>query len=257
MDYCRFNSTLFKDCPCKIPDGDEILCNFEDRYWEYKEHGKTKGLLEKVCDSARIEVYCKENNLNLCRGVSIHCSCKVLYEDTFFCNFGNMYAELMFHHKNAEVNILVNSVCRSVRNEIMNHEFFAQESRKMEKTFLEQVQMGDTVYCTTEGEIVILLEKPSELGEKCKYKTYDGLINEEWAFCFRTVSKGNMVSEYRVKDKNYKERTLYLEHLARSNGFRVEKQKLGKSFLLRIFGDIQEKVDDFVSICCINDFVLF
>ena len=168
-----------------------------------------------------------------------------------------MYAELMFHHKNAEVNILVNSVCRSVRNEIMNHEFFAQESRKMEKTFLEQVQMGDTVYCTTEGEIVILLEKPSELGEKCKYKTYDGLINEEWAFCFRTVSKGNMVSEYRVKDKNYKERTLYLEHLARSNGFRVEKQKLGKSFLLRIFGDIQEKVDDFVSICCINDFVLF
>lgn len=66
-----------------------------------------------------------------------------------------------------------------------------------------------------------------------------------------------MVSEYRVKDKNYKERTLYLEHLARSNGFRVEKQKLGKSFLLRIFGDIQEKVDDFVSICCINDFVLF
>lgn len=53
-----------------------------------------------------------------------------------------MYAELMFHHKNAEVNILVNSVCRSVRNEIMNHEFFAQESRKMEKTFLEQVQMG-------------------------------------------------------------------------------------------------------------------
>lgn len=257
MDYCRFNSTLFKDCPCKIPDGDEILCNFEDLYWEYKEHGKTKGLLEKVCDSARIEVYCKENNLNLCRGVSIHCPCKVLYENTFFCNFGNMYAELMFHHKNAEVNILMSSACRSVRDEIRNHEFFAQESRRIEENFLEQAKTGDTVYCTTKAVCVILLGKSSEAGGKCKYETHDGLIEEEWAFCFRTISKGNMVSEYVVKGDGYEERALYLEHLAQSNGFRVEKQRLGKSYILKIFGDSQEDVDDFVNLCCINDFVLF
>lgn len=257
MNYCHFKNARSKECPCKISNGDKISCNFEDFYWEYKEHGKMKDLLEKVCVHARVEVYCKENNLNLCRGISIPCPCKILYEDTFFCNFGNVYAELMFHHKSVEAKMLISSICRSVKNEIMNHEFFAQESRKMEKSFLEQVQIGDTVYCTTEGESVILLEKSRELGEKCKYRTHEGLINEEWAFCFRTVSKGNMVSEYRVKDKNYEERSLYLEHLTRSNGFRVEKQKLGKSFLLRIFGDSQKEVDNFVDLCCINDFVLF
>lgn len=257
MNYCYFKSTRSKECPCKFSDGDKVLCNFEDFYWEYKEHEKTKELLKKVCVHARIEVYCKKNNLDLCHGGSIPCPCRILHEDTFFCNFGNKYAELLFHQKTVEAKMLINSVCISVRNEVINQEFFAQESRNIEKDFLGHVRVGDTVYCTTEGESVILLEKPSEFGEKCKYKTHEGLINEQWAFCFRTISKGSMFSEYSVKDKNYEERTLYLEHLARSNGFRVEKQKLGESYTLKVFGDSQEEVDDFVSLSFVNDFVLF
>lgn len=257
MNYCHFKGARFKACPCKVSDGEKIICNFENLYWEHKERGMTKDLLVKVCDSARIEVYCKENNLNLCRGVSIPCSCKLLYEDTFFCNFGNKYADLMFHHKNTDANILINSVCLSVKNEIMSNQFIVQESQRIENKFIEQANIGDTIYCATEGKIVTLLEKPSEVGEKCKYKTHDGLIGEEWTFCFRTISKGTIISEYIVKGNGYEERALYLEHLARSNGFRVKKRKLKKSFLLKLFGDSQEEIDDFVNLCCINDFVLF
>jgi len=41
------------------------------------------------------------------------------------------------------------------------------------------------------------------------------------------------------------------------NGFRVERQNLGDSCLLRIYGDYQEEVDDFITLCCNNDFVLY
>lgn len=135
--------------------------------------------------------------------------------------------------------------------------FLSSRDEKNRRRVFKKVTVGDAVYCTTEGEYVTLLEKPNKIGRKCKYKTLKGLINEQWAFCFRTISKGNATSEYEVKGKRYEERALYLKHLACSNRFRVETQELRDSILLKIFGDLQEEVDNFINLSCINDLTLF
>ena len=257
MDPCLNQDSQFKDCPCKAFSDIDVFCNFEELYGNYKKEGKERDLLRLVCSAARIEVYCKENNVDLCRQVENPCPCKLFYAYRFFCNFSNMYAELLFRNENRKAQILLNSVCSVVKSEILYHDFIGKVVRKYEKDFLEHSKAGQQVYCTTECDNVILLKKADEVGGKCMFKTHEGKISEQWAFCFRTISKGDRSTEYEVKGKNFKKRAKNLEILAQFNGFRVEKQRLQKSFLLKIYGDSQEELDDFVALCCNNNLVLY
>lgn len=246
-----------EDCPCRSKYSGQTSCNFDLLYNVYKEELKGQDLLDLVCVSARIEVYCKENNVHLCCYPIHPCPCKILHEDSLFCNFGNMYAELTFHQEDRKSKILLNTICHTIKNEMLYHEFVAEDTLKSERKFLKQSKIGQKVYCTTECNNVILLQKPIEVGRKCKYKTSKGKIDEQWTFCFRTISGGGNLSKYEVKGKDYKKKAKYLEILARSNGFHTDTRELENSFLLKIFGDFQEEIDDFITLCCDNDFVLY
>ena len=94
-------------------------------------------------------------------------------------------------------------------------------------------------------ELEPFLEKPEYKQGYCKYKTRDGIIREAPSFCFANISKGNKFSEYETKEQ-YKV-DLYARY-ARRKGYRVEKNKLNDFYLLKIFGDTQEEVDDFVGL---------
>jgi len=71
------------------------------------------------------------------------------------------------------------------------------------------------------------------------------------------ISKGNKYAEYIVDGDNCEERAIIIERKARGCGFRVEKTKGKYSFFLKIFGDIQDHVDDFVTLCCQDKSTLY
>ena len=120
------------------------------------------------------------------------------------------------------------------------------------KEFLEKVQPGDVCFCTAETENVIFLEHPSNIHGDLRYNTIDSKIYESSSFCFRIISKGDKCAEYETKDKAKLES---YERLARRNGFRIEIEKIEDVYLLKIYGDRQEDVDNF-AINLKNDLVL-
>lgn len=75
-------------------------------------------------------------------------------------------------------------------------------------------------------------------------------------FVSERYQKGTQPLNMKLKE-NVMKRALYLKHLACSNRFRVETQELRDSILLKIFGDLQEEVDNFINLSCINDLTLF
>ncbi|MBA7670671.1 hypothetical protein ES703_78817 [subsurface metagenome] len=124
---------------------------------------------------------------------------------------------------------------------------------------------GDIVYCSKLLKDVVFLEGPSldELGNyhkdraiyetvpfpsNIKFKTFNGEIGECPVACIAKISSGSFFSSYEVKSerKGYKTISMNLEFLARANGFRVEVLESEKGYLLKFFGDSQEKVDQFV-----------
>ncbi|MFX1345065.1 MAG: hypothetical protein ACFFAI_08140 [Promethearchaeota archaeon] len=176
------------------------------------------------------------------------CPCKVLdlKKKIAYCNFINMFAESQItdkanHSKKADS--LLKKVCPEVRNEILHHDYRAEQLQKRKKEFLKRVQPEDICFCTAEIENVIFLEYPSNVHGDVKYKTFDGRISEAPSFCFSIISKGDKCAEYETNDKDKMES---YERLARKNGFRVEVEQLKNGYLLKIYGDKQEEVDEFV-----------
>ena len=139
----------------------------------------------------------------------------------------------------------------------------------------KELKRGDIVYCYKECEDVIFLEPPSDKayekykqwileGDKdppftgrIKYKTFHGTIGFSPVACIVKISVGNFYAEQEFKGKNYEVISKNKEILARQAGFRVERIKLDSSILLRIYGDTQEEVDDFVSLVCQKDFQIY
>lgn len=137
------------------------------------------------------------------------------------------------------------------------------------------IRPGDVVYCTKELNNVIFLKPPSEEsikkyqqnklnGEKyppftgfVKYKTTEGKIRSAPVACIVKISSGNYVNEYEFKGENYQIISKNKEILARQAGFRTEVVIFDNSILLKIYGDTQEEVDDFITLVCNNDFQIY
>ena len=73
----------------------------------------------------------------------------------------------------------------------------------------------------------------------------------------RTISKGNYVAEYLAKGNESEIDSLMIKRMALEAGFRVEIEKSEMGHLIKIFGDSQREVDDFMTLCVYNKFVLY
>ena len=142
-------------------------------------------------------------------------------------------------------------ICPEKRNSVLEHEYRAEILQRQTKRFLKKVNIGDIVFCTAEIHNVTLMEKSSDIFGNCKYKTIDGKIKELPSFCSRIISKGDKFTEYKTIDKLIAD---YAAILARKNGFRVEKINLEDLYVLKIYGDDQQEVSDFVTLCLEKDF---
>lgn len=75
--------------------------------------------------------------------------------------------------------------------------------------------------------------------------------------CIGKISSGNYSAEYEFKGINRETNSKNKEILARQAGFRTERVRLDNSVLLRIYGDTQQDVDDFILLVCQNDFQIY
>ncbi|MBY9013823.1 MAG: hypothetical protein KGD70_15730, partial [Candidatus Lokiarchaeota archaeon] len=60
------------------------------------------------------------------------------------------------------------------------------------------------------------------------------------------MAKGDYYGEYLVKGALSRRRALKLEFKAKHHGFRAQIEKKSDGYLLKIFGDSQKQVDDFI-----------
>jgi len=138
------------------------------------------------------------------------------------------------------------------------------------------IKSGDIVYCKLICEDVIFLEGPEDkffrqyhdlkrlekyppFSGDVIYKTFHGLMGKCGIADIIKISSGFYFADFKIngKDKKTLRHVEYLEYLARSYGFRVEKYRRRKGFLLRFLADTQEIVDDFVSLCCNSDYTVW
>lgn len=205
--------------------------------------------LEKIKD---ITQYRDDNNLDMCIDDLESCPCRLYYRKFAFCDFAKRYGLWLLARRDDELDHLVQSVCSARRDEVLEWRFIAKFGQKSAQDFFSKVQPGDRVYCTTELSDVIYLENlPYDL---VKYKTLSGEERTQHAACFRNISKADFSGEFKVEGKNSKARAEALKEHAHELGFRVELIKLEDSYSLKIFGDSQDEVDDFIAFICNNDF---
>jgi len=182
----------------------------------------------------------------ICNTSNNNCPCRVIANDDeiFYCNFIERWVELNIQNQVKEADQLVNMVCHEVRDHIHFHHNFVEQKQKQKRKFLEKIKYGEECFCTLESENVIFLEKPVDKYGDVKYRTVNGKINTAPGFCFSIISKGDKTSEYKTKDKIKAEE---YSIMARSNGFRVEDERIGDVYILKIYGDNQNTVDEFVT----------
>ena len=141
-----------------------------------------------------------------------------------------------------------------------------------------EMRVGDTVYCSKALEDVVLLEVPSRdhiefykknkyiLPKELRYKKKNGEIAEAPIPCFVKIKTGNYFREHWVgwtenrtekEIEEFRNRADFLEFFSRGHGFRVERIEGDIFILLKIYGDSQDEVNEFVSACFYNDAIIW
>ncbi len=183
------------------------------------------------------------------------CPCRVIDLDnnTIYCNFIFKFGTFLIDKHDDKVKHFLQKICPEQRNSVLEHDFRAEILQNFAKNFLSEAKIGDKVYCTAEPHSVLLIEKPDTIYGDCKYQTIDNKLKKAPAFCFNVISDGNYYSECEFKNKNNAD---HFKYLARRNGYRAEIIMIENSYLLKIYGDTQEEVDDFVTFCGKSDFII-
>ena len=181
------------------------------------------------------------------------CPCRVLENNKVYCNFVLKFGTLLLDNYDNKAKQFLQKICPEKRNSVLSHDYRAEILQRLAEVFLNEANIGDIVFCTAEINDVMLVEKPSTIYGDCKYKTVNEKLKKAPAFCFSIISNGNKYAEYEINTKTTAD---HYKYLARRNGYRADVIKLKHSYLLKIFGDKQEEVDDFINLCCKNDYII-
>ncbi|MFW9865588.1 MAG: hypothetical protein ACFFEN_05750 [Candidatus Thorarchaeota archaeon] len=152
---------------------------------------------------------------------------------------------------------LVREACPPIQAE----EEFTWFARKLHQEFakeiIEKSKVGDLIFCFNEidGEVV-LLERPSTIFDHCVYKDKKGEVKSYSVSHFRLLSKGNYNVEHHIEGEKSEIQSQMIKRMAGETGFRVEILETERGHLLRIFGDSQQELDDFMTVCVYNKFII-
>jgi len=125
-------------------------------------------------------------------------------------------------------------------------------SHKKTLDFLKNAQVGDTVYCRVElPHEVKLLKKPLDLNvsRRCKCQKTNGRVISVHVSHLSIISKGSYYGEYFfLPITRGKKEALELKNKSMYYGFRAELLEKNNGYLLKLYGDSQQEVDDFINL---------
>ncbi|HEC39168.1 hypothetical protein LCGC14_1554490 [marine sediment metagenome] len=188
----------------------------------------------------------RERQPRVCDIISIQCPCKIVnFEaDISICDFVPMYSDMGKARDSLAMEVLLSKVCPEIRNELMHDRFIVRQNEELARKFLDNVKVGDVVYCTADIENVIFLEFPSHEFDQCKYKAPDGFEGKAPAFAFRIISKGVEHARYESTES---EKAIDCGMFAKRYGFRVEEHKVEDTYIIDIFGDKKADIEEYIS----------
>jgi len=153
---------------------------------------------------------------------------------------------------------LLNQACQPIRDEESFSKYLAKMHKEYAKDIIENASIGDMIFCFDEtNSEVILLEKPETDTGLCVYRACTGEIRSRPVRLFRTISQGNYIAEYLLEGEKSEIESLMIKRMALEAGFRVEIHKTDSGHMVKIFGDTQREVDDFMTMCVYNKFMLY
>ncbi len=199
---------------------------------------------------SRKYLICRQNNKN--------CRFKVLdlQLDIYICNFMKEYWQEFNSGNKFGAKNLLSRACEWIQWEERRLKMLSRSASKETIKMLETLEIGDTLFWTRQLKEVKLLEKPTEFTQivRVKCESSNGRIVEVPAYSLRKISKGSFYSEYFLNDTHNENRLKEIEHKARLNGFRAEVELKRNGYLIKIYGDSQQEVDEFVNLCLKQDF---
>jgi len=221
-----------------------------------------------------IDSICKEYNVWVCNDKIVnYCPCRFKLNSVNFCNFPKYIVELSQEKGSPRFNRFLNGICKELKQRVQGTDLNSLEIRhRLDKAVKNmengEIKPGDIVYCSNIGKNVIFLEYPERkffetyykdgvFPGKAKYKTIEGEIGTAPVACFFKISKGNYKAEHVINGKE-EEIKRYIDHLmglCKQEGFRVELEETKTGYKLKILGDSQESVNDFVKLHCHNNLI--
>lgn len=196
-------------------------------------------------------------NYEICNQDFKNCPYRVwdLSKDYPLCYFYRLHSRIIINREFSQLPSLVRKACEWVQKEEARLKCIRGIALKRTLRMLKKIEIGDTLFWTTHSEDVKLLEKPNEFSQvvRIKCQKSNGIIVEIPAHLLRKVSNGNYYGDFITKGIN-EEDLQELQYKARYYGFRVETEKKDNGYLLRIYGDTQQEVDEFIILALEQDF---
>ena len=139
-------------------------------------------------------------------------------------------------------------------NEEKYDEYLNKKFQEQTREFLRKAKVGDIVFCTLVAGEVKVLEMPSEKNfHKVKCLTRRGEEEKYYPDVFIIIKTGNFCAEHLFEGKGAKGNAEGYQLIAQEHGFRTEVVRKGRSYLLKVYGDSQEEVDDYMTYSVRND----
>lgn len=190
--------------------------------------------------------------------------CPFAYRDeedseVYRCNYDRLWVlAALINGDEQYANTLTNKACPPIKREVKFSEFLKNIHRQYAYDIIKNAKTGDLVFCFDEidGE-VILLEKPDDILGRCLYRNKKGQVKSCPVVQFRTISKGNFAAKYLAKGNESEIDSMMIKRMAGEAGFRVEVERAEMGHQVKIFGDNQQEVDDFMTMCVYNKFILY
>lgn len=176
--------------------------------------------------------------------------------DVYICEFYKEFWGVFNDGNSFGAKTLLSRTCEWIKAEEARHDFISKNAKKKTIKMLKTIAIGDEMFWTTHSEDVLVFERPTEDTQiaRIKCQRTNGKIVEIPAYLLRKLSKGNYSDEYYIEGTSNIEKTKELENKAKSYGFRTEIEKKDNGYLLKVYGDSQQDVDDFIHLSLENDF---
>ena len=198
---------------------------------------------------------------NSCHQKIRYCPLRIHELDKEFptCTFYDKEWDLIEARQFKRIPALLDRACELLRTEELRSKSIRKASKMNVKEFLKNVKIGDTVYCFR-GDPYYLEVRLLEIRDsgRCRCQRVDGKLFYCDVVELRRILNGTSYGEYLITHTdNNKEKARELEYWARYYGFRTEvEEKNNDDYILKIYGNSQQEIDDFIELFIIQRRVL-